>query len=195
MEPNFSDKSVEKGEALCPCCNKLKLDLLVLTNELETTKEIIRVLQEELDTATRVGSDENQMRPEGIFTQNTPTARNRLKPLSTPLKKADIFTQCIPTSRNRFEPLSSLTEKTDYGTERKKDLQPSSGRLQRNVVVHKENKVKYKNHEGFDKHDHRNHHPTYEIPTIVDGLTSMKMSKKNINGIYKSNVQSNKEHK
>jgi hypothetical protein len=42
------------------CCKKLKLDLLVLTNELETTKEIIRVLQEELDTATRVGSNENQ---------------------------------------------------------------------------------------------------------------------------------------
>jgi hypothetical protein len=45
------------------------------------------VLREELDTATHVGSAENQMRPEGIFTQNIPTSRNRLKPLSTHIKR------------------------------------------------------------------------------------------------------------
>jgi hypothetical protein len=47
----FKENSLEGCEVMCQCCIKLKHDLQEDITELKSTREIIKILQEELDTA------------------------------------------------------------------------------------------------------------------------------------------------
>jgi hypothetical protein len=51
VTPIFKETSPESCEVMCQCCIKLKLDLQEATSELTSSKEITKILQEELDTA------------------------------------------------------------------------------------------------------------------------------------------------
>jgi hypothetical protein len=55
----YDVKTLENNETVCQCCAKLRLDLLQTSLELQSTRQIIRILQEEL-TSTRPMVDNNQ---------------------------------------------------------------------------------------------------------------------------------------
>jgi len=43
-------KTPEKNEIVCLCCAKLQFDLMEVTSELQTTREILKILQELITT-------------------------------------------------------------------------------------------------------------------------------------------------
>jgi hypothetical protein len=123
-------------------------------------------------------------------------------------------THCIPTTINRFELLSNLAKDTDnYRPEKDTDKEPRnySGCLQRKFV-HKETismdnyntnakvtKCTYKKHVSTINGNYRDQQvhtkdSTCRIPVLVNGLTSMDVSTKNICHKPESSSQQNKEH-
>jgi hypothetical protein len=49
--PDFTKRTPEESKLGCECCTKLKLELRTAVSELKSVKEIIRILEEDLDMA------------------------------------------------------------------------------------------------------------------------------------------------
>jgi hypothetical protein len=80
----FKENSPEGCEVMCQCCIKLKHDLQEAITELKSTREIIQILQEELDTAKTM---ELRAQVHGVCT----------------MKKNNYFLHHIPITGSRYQ--------------------------------------------------------------------------------------------
>jgi hypothetical protein len=120
VPPIFKENSPESCEVMCQCCIKLKLDLQEAILELKSTREIIKILQDELDTTRTMEHtcpDTRSMHNEKETILSTSYSNNWIQVPVNQYKKLqnveENVTNLFPIAVNRYEILSNLKETTD----------------------------------------------------------------------------------
>jgi len=191
----------------CGKCADLKLQLSQALSELSLVQLIVDLLNKEY----KHKQDEQTFDMVRNYCWIQATSNHQKKPKII----GENSTHYIPTTTNRFELLSNLTKDADeYRPEKDTGKEPCSysGCLQRQFD-HKESismgnykantkiaKHTCKKHDSAKNGNCRKQQPhaedsTHRIPVLVNGLTTVDVSKKNICQKPKSSSRQNKGHK
>jgi hypothetical protein len=167
--PDFTKRTIEESELGCECCTKLKLELSEAVSELKYAKEIIRILQEDLDMAnsfehnTSTLSNLNRQKDQTYF-QTKSSNWNKIPAHHPAWNRGEtgIHQKAAVRTSNSTDILSNLKDAPDYHQSKmKRNLHHGSGII----------------HPNYNS----NEQTSYTIPVIVCGDVQTKDNVKVIN--------------